>query len=392
MRTSTSSWPSAPFALHSLPAVLEEVAADPKRLTDSGLAKRNEGTHSKPDYLFVSNIRFLAMISIVGVHTLRLWREAAPPVGYLQLLMTQAMKFGTIGFFLISGFLLGEGMTRTSRKRYFYRRVKGVFVPWAFWSFVWFVIAFWGARRAGDGLMLEGSLRELAHQYLEFVTVRSIYWFVPNFFICLMLVIWLHKRLPDLVQGALFLGCSLFYGLNVYWKFVPVKHTSALLGFVFYLWLGLFAYKRREELMRWMQETSWVQLAFLVAGAAFLSLGEMHLLRRLQSADEFNTLRLSNQAYSVLMMLLFVKSRRELFPKFVHVRTETFGIFLIHPILLEILQLRLAGLSEAARIGISERGWLVVLLSLLTFAATYLLSLALTKVIRRVPLLRWSVG
>lgn len=389
MRTSTSSWPSAPFALHSLPAVLEEVATDPKRLTDSGLAKRNEGSHSKPDYLFVSNVRFLAMISIVGVHTLWVWGIAPPPGSYLQVALAQAMKFGTIGFFLISGYLLGEGLTRTSRKRYFYRRVRSVFVPWAFWSLVWVVIAFLGLRGAGA---TDPSLYELARHYLMFVTLKSIYWFVPNYFVCLMLVLWLHGRLPDYLQGALFLAFSLFYGLNIYAKFVPVRHSSALFGFVFYLWLGLFTYKHRNIWARWMEKTSWMHLAIFAGVAAVFSLGELHLLRKLQSSDEFNTLRISNQAFSVLMPLLIAKSKRPLFPRVINVRSETFGIFLIHPILVQVLQTKLEHVPAAVTLEISSNGPLLVLLSFSTFVVIYLLSLLLTKLIRRVPLLTWAVG
>ena len=90
----------------------------------AGTASRGQTS----DYLFVSNVRFLAMISIVWVHAIYQWGLASPPASYVQVILLQSMKFGTIGFFLISGYLLGEGLTRTSPRRYFYRRVNAVFV------------------------------------------------------------------------------------------------------------------------------------------------------------------------------------------------------------------------------------------------------------------------
>ena len=81
------------------------------------------------------------MISIVWVHALVHWEIVSAQESYLRLVPVQIMKFGTISFFLISGCLMGEGLTRTEPLRYFYRRVSAVLVPWFFWSCIWFAIA-----------------------------------------------------------------------------------------------------------------------------------------------------------------------------------------------------------------------------------------------------------
>jgi surface polysaccharide O-acyltransferase-like enzyme len=364
-----------------------------QRLPDHGATSAGARNHPTSDYLFVSNVRFLAMISIVWVHTVGFWGTATTSVAYLQVIVIQVMKFGTIGFFLISGYLLGEGLTRTSPSKYFYRRVKAVLVPWIFWSCVWFAFAMFQDPLLGGGLRgLELSLHELAQKYLTFVFLRSAYWFIPNFFFCLALVLALYRRVPDYLQGAIFVACSVFYGVNVYLKVIPEGHTSALFGFVLYLWLGLIAHKYREVWGRWLEKISWGRLSIYAGVAVIFALGEIHALRKLGTADEYNTLRLSNQAFSVLVVMLIVKCKRPLFPRAIDVRGETFGIFLIHSILWQLFMTLRDRILDATRLEIRGMGVLPILMGLATVATIYLLSLLLTKLLRRVPYLTWTIG
>ena len=351
--------------------------------------------HPKSDYLFVSNVRFLAMFSIIWIHTAYFLGSAPSksPAAYFQELTAQAMKFGTIGFFLISGFLLGEGVTRTGRLKYFYRRVKAVFVPWLWWGGIWFVIAVFNhLQGSGAKSSMESSFQSITQEYFKFVFTKSIYWFVPNFFICLAIVLSLYGRVPDLVQGTIFLALSLFYGANTYLGIISSRHTGALFGFVFFLWLGSYAYRHCEALNRWLHRTSWTRLIAYTTVAAALALVEFHLLSNGSSADPNNSLRISNQAFSVLMTLLIAKARRTLLPSWIEVRTETFGLFLIHPILLELYYWGRQSIPEPVPAGISQHGFLLIVLGVSFFLSIYLASLLITKQIRRVNQLRWMVG
>jgi hypothetical protein len=121
---------------------------------------------------------------------------------------------------------------------------------------------------------------------------------------------------------------------------------------------------------------------------------ETHFLRTMHShsADSANTLRIANQAFSVLMILMIVKCKRALYPAWIDVRSETFGIFLIHPILIEIFLIAVAHSLVSKKIMITHNGPLTLLLATVTFVAIYVLSLVMTKQIRSVPFLRWTVG
>jgi membrane-bound acyltransferase YfiQ involved in biofilm formation len=350
-------------------------------------------SYRRSDYPFVNNVRFLSMVAIVWVHSEFLWGRPANGVYHIQPVLLQLMKFGTIGFFLISGFLLGEGLTRDSPRQYFYRRFHSVFVPWLFWGFLWLMIAvssdFLGGNHADS---LRSSLRLVAGQYVRFVFTQSIYWYVPNFFVCMAIVIGLYRRVPDYVQGATYLAMSLLYGVNVYLEIIPTRHTSALLGFVFYLWLGSFAYKHREALSRWLSRISWMRLIMYASIAGGLALVETHVLRLMHRGDSANILRISNQVYAVLAVLMIVKCRRRLYPASIDVRAETFGIYLIHPILIEIYYIAAAHLPVPKGMRIDPNGPLTLLVGVAMFLAIYVLSLTATKQINKVSSLRWIVG
>jgi membrane-bound acyltransferase YfiQ involved in biofilm formation len=343
----------------------------------------------RPEYVFVNNIRFLAMVAIVYGHSNGIISNIGGAFGHLQYALFQSAKFGTIGFFLISGFLLGEGLSRYSPSVYFIRRVRGVFLPWIFWSTVWLLAMLPILRDNSRHLGFTRSpFGRAAYAYFSLVFIHSIYWFVPNFFLCLAVVLFLYKRVPQRVQGAAFLAASLFYGVNIYLGLVPKIHSSALFGFVFYLWLGMVAYRNRQRFQSWLDRVSWSVLLAWIAIAGLLALGEMHQLN--SSGEGTNTLRISNQIYSVLAVCAIAKFRRPLMPRFINPRTETFGIYLLHPILSELWSAAPLKLPEFLRPD--KNGFLALSLIFFTFTLVYLGSLWLTRKISASKKLKWMIG
>jgi hypothetical protein len=81
------------------------------------------------NHLFVSNVRFWSMLGIVAVHSAPTLLLINGTQWYLSAALTALFKFGTIGFFLISGFLLGERVDQQRPMEYFLRRVRRSFYP-----------------------------------------------------------------------------------------------------------------------------------------------------------------------------------------------------------------------------------------------------------------------
>jgi peptidoglycan/LPS O-acetylase OafA/YrhL len=63
-------------------------------------------------HIFVDNVRFLSMIGIVAIHSATVVFVTGNVHPMLIAALLAPQKFGTIGFFLISGFLLGERLDR----------------------------------------------------------------------------------------------------------------------------------------------------------------------------------------------------------------------------------------------------------------------------------------
>lgn len=330
-------------------------------------------------HLCVDNVRYWSMFAVIAVHSLIAWGiHSDSGVSWeIQVALLQAAKFGTIGFYLISGFLLGPRVEQYAPYQYFLRRLKTVALPWAIWAGIFTLLPFAKALLLGSATE---SIGEPMLRYGCHVLLFSPYWFVPNFFIALTLLLVLRRHLDDVRAGIALFTVSLFYGVNVYGKWIPANHTYAAFGFVFYLWLGSWIARHPQTLLPFVDRIRWSSLLLGIVGTAALSLGEAHLLNRLHADNVVNTLRLSNQLFSVVAVLGLTKLRRPTWPRFIDVRAHTFGLYLVHPVCIFLLT---RGADMIFRFGSrSAKGtlletytpvWLHPMTSLVLWASMFLL-------------------
>jgi membrane-bound acyltransferase YfiQ involved in biofilm formation len=350
------------------------------------------------DHLFVNNVRFLSMAGVVACHCIGASRliPGISSSGWLLSGMLQPFKFGTIDFFLISGFLMNEGLTRGGPLEYLRRRLKRVLTPWLFWFSLFYVMLLTKYVMKGELRLhsLRGNFLYLLDR-LHICLFSSAYWFVPNLLLALCVLLLCRRLLRDLRFGCLLLALSLFYSLNIYAQWISVStHTEALLGFVFYLWLGAWGARNMNAVASLVARISMPALIALAVITGMAAMCESNVLAALGFADTMDTLRISNQAYSVAIVLVIIKLRRAIWPRTWDVRASTFGIYLTHSIILSLLLktpelnvLRsLAGQTWGARAGMA------ICLSLGGFAATYGCSLFLTRWLLSRQGLCWMVG
>jgi peptidoglycan/LPS O-acetylase OafA/YrhL len=306
-------------------------------------------------------------------------------------LMVQPFKFGTIGFFLISGFLLGDRLPGSRPLAYLRRRANRIVPAWALW-YALQVLFVTGRHLLQDRPLTLGAHRVVATLFdaAGICLTGTALWFVPNFILALTLVVLLGRWLNDLRTGAVLLTFSLFYALNIYGGWVPPKHTEALLGFVFYLWLGAWCALRKEQLQRWIEGVPKVWLFLLIGLAGAAAVAEFAVLSERHSSDPMNTLRFSNQIYSVLVVILLLQFRRRTWPRSVNVAQTTYGIYLTHSFVVSV------SFSAATAILLAHGRFLGpagILVSWLLLAPTcYLLSLQMASFIAARPSWRWAVG
>ena len=341
--------------------------------------------------VFVDQVRFWSMFSVIALHCLiaAAAGEAPRDRELMLILLSVPVKLGTIGFFLISGFLLGHKMPTTPRMEYLGRRLKRVFVPWFMWSTLLLVDLCWHRRL--EFVLGTHRLQLLGRQWYE-VMVHSPFWFVPNLLIGMCLLLVFRRYLYDLRLGAVLLALDLFYTVNIYGQWVPSEHTEALLGFVFYLWLGSYAAHRFDRLRAWLGGVplSWMVGAMMVV--ACCCYGESRWIYHLHRLQPVSTLRLSNQVCSVLGVLLLMKVRPPALPRFLNPRRDTFGLYLSHSLAEEVALLLMQATVGRHWPGmLSSRVGLLLLWPTL-FVVVYGSALVMTKALASWPATSWLVG
>lgn len=346
------------------------------------------------NFLFVDTVRFWSMAAVVANHCL-LFAWLGAEMGRPLLLVLTLLKFGTVGFFIISGFLLGSRMRTDAPLAYLMRRMKRVVLPWSFWFALMVGLSVWLSQRLGGKAASFGltfvEVRIIAWQALNTLLASS-FWFVPNLLLGICVLLMFRKVLYRRALGGCLLVVNLFYSVNLYKGWVQSRHTEAFFGFIFFLWLGSYASHHYARLRAWLEQVRWKTLiAFATLGFG-LSLGEGRLLARLGSADPVNTLRVSNMAMSICLLLVMAKAERRIWPKCIDVRASTFGIYLIHWMILVVCWrtgVRLLAMTGAGsgRIGLGTR----VVFGLALFVLTYGISLGLTQFLSATSM-AWMVG
>jgi membrane-bound acyltransferase YfiQ involved in biofilm formation len=208
--------------------------------------------------------------------------------------------------------------------------------------------------------------------------------------VALTCIVMLRRWLNDLRLGAILLAVNLFYGINVYTRWLPSRHTEAIFGFVFYLWLGAWCAQRKERVQSWAAERSALWLAFWACVAAGISLLEVVALRAGNSPDPFNSLRFGNQVYSVLIVILLVRIRRRTWPAFINVAETTYGIHLIHGMVVVFVFAAAMNIVLVPGHRFGPAG--ILLLWLLLAPTCYLISLQFTRLLASNASRAWTVG
>lgn len=315
----------------------------------------------KSNYDFIDHIRCLAIMAIVAEHCLAYGRpiEAGSNKYWVFLPSIQFLRFGIVTFFMLSGFLLGDKFTTYTSRQYLTRRLKNTFGPWLFWSGV-YVVGFIINLRVKERLYHDGSF-SLIHilEGVKTVYLYTNYWFVLNFMISISILLIFKRYLYTWTMGGILLACTLFYSINVHAQWVSTSHTTALLGFIFFLWLGVQLRKYWTQIDGFIKgvHLGWFIL-LVVLGYAFAYF-EMYSLTLKKDSEPYNTLRLTNMLYSLTVFAFLLKVRSIKILNYLKPRDTTYGIYLIHyiilafavPEILRPLHIEVEGLNLSQYIG-----------------------------------------
>lgn len=293
----------------------------------------------KRNYDFIDHIRALAIIAIVAEHSFGAGVPLTPASlnWGVYVYMVQLTKFGTIAFFLLAGFLISDKFTDYTPGQYLKRRFSSTFGPWLFWSII-FLIGFMINLKVkanmyhDDRFNLSNILAEIKEIYFY-----TNYWFIINFMISITILLIFKKYLFDIRFGAILLAFTIFYSINVHYEWISAAHTTAILGFVFFLWLGAQMRKHWHQVETRLKTIPyWVLIAAVVI-TCIAAVQETLILTDAHSIHGTNTLRFTNILYSLAMFALLLKIGTMKALGYLTPRDTTFGIYLIHAIVLGFL-------------------------------------------------------
>ncbi|AQG81694.1 hypothetical protein AWR27_21755 [Spirosoma montaniterrae] len=245
-----------------------------------------------------------------------------------MLIYSQFLRFGSIHFFIVSGYLLGRNLTNYPPAHYYRRRLSTILLPFsvAFLIFCFKSIAFHRYTYPAESL---DTLIAYVGEKLVFTLFHSPFWFVPNYFLSLAILLLCRAHLHKTWFAALLIGINILYGINVHLNLVASRHNLAVLGFVFFLWLG-YTIARTKAISRSIQMVSYPVLAgitvFCFAGAVVEGL----LLMNKQAGDPLNSIRITNQLFAISLFFLLARTNLLRYLPFMKPRQESFGIYLYH--------------------------------------------------------------
>ncbi|WP_461068011.1 acyltransferase family protein [Spirosoma horti] len=360
---------------------------------------------NKPHYPFVDWIRFVAMFSIVYEHSL-VAPEGKPDMVHFNsftamtqlqqeafLWISQPLKFGTICFFTISGFLLGKQLKSTQQAfAYYKKRLAVVGIPFllAFLLFYIKSIGIFGIMVGRFSLSIL-SQPKLVDQLWHILFATS-YWFIFIFLLSLALMLLGWRYLGLRVTAILSFFATLFYAANVYMNWIEPRHTFAFPAFIFYICLGVWLSRNDHHIKR-VQSFSIGWLGFFLMAIFLIASAESILLWKLNSIDPKNTLRLSNQIFSLVIFLCLLRVNLLSKLPILNPRTESFGIYLYHLFFVSFITKLITLTPALSFLNYQEHytGWELAWASALRFLLVYVSTLLFVKVLNQTRL-RWILG
>ena len=353
---------------------------------------------NKPiNYSFVNSLRFIAIITIVIEHSYLYPKSTYFDVyseQWIQALAMQLFKFGTITFYILAGFLIGDKITTTSSLGYLRRRFQGTFKPWLFWLVLFLVLRYINffviyQKKGYVDTFTEPFLGIFGELY--YIVFDTSFWFILNFLGSISILLIFKKYLYSYKLGIFLLVCSLFYSVNLYYEWIISRHTTAILGFVFYLWLGVQMHKYYGTFQQWIKTQKigvWTLLSVLTLIIACYE--SLYLMNSGIKVDPYNTLRVSNIIYSLVVFILLYKIGNLKWIENLNPRSTTYGIHLIHYII--IAQIFPMIFNPLGISGAENTSLELVGIQYIRFIIAYLSSYLLVYLINKSDKIKWIVG
>ncbi|MFF5381954.1 acyltransferase family protein [Pedobacter suwonensis] len=349
----------------------------------------------KKSFDFIDTIRCISMIGIVFEHCSVFWElnYTSNIDTFVEVSIMQLLKFATIAFFLISGFLINHKFQEYTPLEYLKNRFNNTIKPWIIWVLIFIFLnlidRFVAYKKGSDERIITETFSLIGREFIDTIFFTS-YWFILNFLICIAILLLFKKYLYKIWFGLILGLISIVYSINLYYHWFITQHSTALFGFIFYLWLGVYLNKYYNKFQVKIKKIPVYVFVLMVVLLLIASNLEAMYLIKLGNDDPYNTLKITNIFYSLGAFLLLLKIGNIPFlQKKFDPRNTTFGIYLVHSVVIgRLLQLVLQPLRlEYEQYSVWTNGFITLLKFILVYSASFWL----TKLILKTKV-KWIVG
>lgn len=276
-------------------------------------------------YNFIDLIRLVSMMGVVWAHIYIPVEVHNTNFIFYQILIMQFWKFGVINFFMISGFLLKEKLDFNNKIEYLKNRLRTILKPYLIALTIVILITYISS-------WLKGTLgTTYLSELIKDIIFGTAYWFIPNYFICLIVILLSNKLIKSFYFGGiLFLITICFSYSSVYIKASYLPHTQVFFGYIFFLWLGY--HLNNKILITFLIKIKSYKLYLFFVIVFLTACVESYILNKNGYSSNFSVLRFGNIFYSIAAYILFINlfSKPYFHNKFLNLRKNTYYVYLYH--------------------------------------------------------------
>lgn len=338
--------------------------------------------NSNQRIVYLDLLRILATFAVIFLHgaTSEFYNPLSSINWYMAAIEDSLVRWCVPVFVMISGALFLNPIKEISYREILTRRIPRLLLAYVFWALAYVMYEFirWD--------MVHFSLLHLIRRSI--VIPAAHLWFLPLLMVIYLLIPVLRKIAHDnkltnyvLVIWIVFV-CLSFLRFVSFFKmathFYWIFDGNAIIGFSGYFLLGYFLFQhdflKRERVCIYLLGIGGALLTIIATICIYVSTGVANELY-------FDNLSLQVVAMAAALFVLFkelaARCGKKVLKAVDYVRKDLFGIYLIHALWLEIVDI------DAIRHCCSE----IITLPMITIIV-FLLSLFTTKLIRLVPGLR----
>lgn len=295
-------------------------------------------------------LRFIAICSTVWGHSLLGWDtlKLTGKLNYLQTIVLQLGRLGTIIFFIISGYFLSNRIKQYTITSYLKHRFKSVIFPWLI--FVLLCVMLQLLLIYAPGQLINTPFKKSLPVIITLLSSSifyAAYWFIPVSIFSACVLVLFKKHIQSRALGIVLGLVTLFYCINLYCGWIDANHTKSLAGYIFFMWLGTWVGRNINAVNAFTSKLNWYYVVAVLLILFAGSCNEAVLLRSIGCKDPFASIRFSNILLSCAIFLAFLKFKSIYQIKKLKPEKYVYGIYLVHSIiLLEITPIILRALHK----------------------------------------------